>query len=343
MEKKITGQPIEHMKRIPIRMLLLLCAIVPYTMNAQPTEEKQPYNITDISHTIQIHHILSQGVPPKPTTSVQEQTLSALVKGINKETLQNLPRHEEKILNNIIQNKIISVTLPKMEFPRIRRSGGHRADTVTTQRTNDMVSVIGLDRDPLTNRITAYFTSDAFGKNNILAVRSTDNGTSWSSPTLAVKHNKKELNGVSMFRTKYRKKELYGLFATDKQYTLYASFKNYKPGEDAIWSYPIKIEDGLCGTDFRIAIDGNIIYLLFVNQRATDKYGVGAAILWRCKIDDMEKNWNFGDYFILEDNATGKWDLLTDQRGNIILSKLSPDKLDLYLLKTREIKNKMKK
>lgn len=125
-------------------------------------------------------------------------------------------------------------------------------------------SVIGVISPNIERSYTFVNTKDKNGVNSVVKVMSNNNGFTWSTATIAVKHNTQELKGWCVSSHTDKPMVSY-MILSDKNNMPYCSIT-----EDGgvTWSYPKRISNSLRGDSFNCVVDGGYFVVSF--RKITD-------------------------------------------------------------------------
>lgn len=131
-----------------------------------------------------------------------------------------------------------------------------------------------------------YFKLSDIGVNDILMTQSSNNEKKWDSPTIAIKHNKIDIEGWGVLNNYYKKNRELFMLLSDNSHNTYLS-RSIDKG--MTWSYPFGFSDEVIGTDFKISVHKDIVYLLFRSMKDTEDYKKGDVLIWFSNIKEFIK------------------------------------------------------
>lgn len=199
--------------------------------------------------------------------------------------------------------------------------------SVTLNRNFEVVGAICGNN--VNSQTLIYNSKDAKGKNHIFSISSDDGGRNWSSSSVAVKHNVKELRCWCVAVEEKKEDACFMILSDNEGRAYYSTSKD----KGTSWSYPLEVPIAMGGKDFKLLIHKGHFVLLFkvIDDDERDKNDI---FIWRGG-RKLNRDTYVGRYNKLIDNPSGDETFLGKSIEDIIFR----DNRSFYILVRNETKS----
>ncbi len=308
-------------------LLSLIFAICTYSVTAQTTLSKDLYyyDISDKLNQLKVFTLYTD----KITDKVHENIDIDKILNYFKEDLKSKKGVFEINAEDI--HKITSHRKDKQQKRKIIQSISPR------NGQNTQYKVIGTNYMNPEKLVIYYKLKEDAYDGIVYKSFSKNNGISWTSPEIAIKHNLLELEGWDIIEPTSRVKK-YGLIQilTDSYNDIYFS-QSFDNGIN--WSYPRNVYRGIYGSNIYSSVYRNNVAAIMKCEKSMNFVQKGDVLVWLGKLKNILKSQKKGTLLKIAENYDNNsfWSLTHNNKKEIIILHYSiengRDKIVCYMVK----------